>query len=257
MNPDIHDLPLLEEKLGYIFQDRTLLITSLTHKSFTNENPGLASENNERMEFIGDAVLSLIVSHYLYKRHSELNEGSLSKIRANLVNENCLASVATKIGLGTYIFLGKGEEGTGGREKVSLLSDVLEAVIGGIYLDRGMRFATQTVLSHFKDLIQEVVEHKHPFDFKTTFQEVCQERFGVLPEYHLTRTSGPDHNRLFVMELTVNSEVYGVGSGKNKKEAQQQAAMQALEKIKKERSGQVKMTQQKRKRAASGSKHTL
>lgn len=233
MNPEVYGLSPLEEKLGYTFQDQTLLINALTHKSFANENPGLRREDNERLEFVGDAVLSLIISHYLYKKYQELNEGALSKIRANLVNENGLASIAAKIGLGTYLFLGKGEEGTGGREKVSLISDALEAVIAGIYLDRGMRSATQVVLAHFKDMIEEAVEQKHPFDFKTTFQEICQERFGRLPEYHLKRTSGPDHNRLFVMELTVNGEVLGVGNGRNKKEAQQQAAMQALEKIKK------------------------
>lgn len=257
MNPEVHDLSQLEEKLGYVFEDRNLLTISLTHKSFTNENPGLARENNERLEFMGDAVLSLVISHYLYKKYSELNEGSLSKIRANLVNENSLASVSAKLGLGTYLFLGKGEEGTGGREKLSLLSDALEAVIGGIYLDRGIRFATQVIIAHFKDLVQEVVEQKHPFDFKTTFQEICQERYGVLPEYHLTETSGPDHNRLFVMQLKVNSKVFGAGSGKNKKEAQQQAALQALEKIKKEQNGPAKPASRKRRQSVPKNKEIL
>ncbi len=233
MNPDLRGLSRLEKNLGHTFQDRQLLIHALTHKSFTNENPGLERENNERLELLGDAVLSLIISHHLYKKYPELKEGDLSKIRANLVNENTLAMVAAKIGLGPYLFLGKGEEGTGGRDKASLLSDTLEAVIAGIYIDRGIRCVTSAVLAHFKDLIPDVVQQKHPFDFKTTFQELCQERFGILPEYHLTRASGPDHNRLFVMELKVNGDAFGVGSGKSKKEAQQQAARQALEKIKK------------------------
>lgn len=233
MNPDLYGLSRLEERLGHVFADRELFINALTHKSFTNENPGLKRENNERLEFLGDAVLGLIISDHLYRRYPELNEGALSKVRANLVNENSLASIAGEIELGRYLFLGKGEERTGGRDKVSLLSDALEAVIAGIYRDRGIRKASQVVLKHFKDLIRNVVEQKHPFDFKTTFQELCQERCGVLPEYKLTRTSGPDHNRIFVMELRVNGQVFGTGSGKSKKEAQQQSARSALETFKK------------------------
>jgi ribonuclease III len=232
MNPDINGLARLEERLGYAFQDLQLLKTALTHKSFINENPGLAGENNERLEFLGDSVLSLIVSNHLYKKFPNLREGELSKIRANLVNESSLANVAGGLGLGAYLYLGKGEEGTGGREKASLLSDALEAVIAGIYLDQGIRRAAQVVLKHFGDLIRTVVEQKDPFDYKTTFQEVCQERFGVLPEYHLSWASGPDHDRVFVMEISVNGEILGEGQGKSKKEAQQRAACQALERCK-------------------------
>lgn len=233
MNPDTKGLIRLEEKIGHAFKDRHLLIAALTHKSFTNENPGLERENNERLEFIGDAVLSMVISNHLYKKYPELNEGALSKVRANLVNESSLATIAMKMGLGKYLFLGKGEEGTGGRDKGSLLSDALEAVIAGIYLDSGIRHVTQVVLNHFRDLIEMVVTQKHPYDFKTTFQELCQEHFGILPDYKLTQTSGPDHNRLFVMDLSVKGKVLGVGSGKSKKEAQQQAARQALEEFKK------------------------
>ncbi len=237
MNPDRNDLSRLEERLGCLFQDQQLLQTALTHKSFTNENPCPGRENNERLEFLGDSVLSLIISQYLYRKFPELTEGDLSKIRANLVNENTLSAVAKEIGLGACLFLGKGEEGTGGRTKHSLLSDALEAVIGGIYLDRGIREVTRVVVTHFRKKIQKAVEQKQPFDYKTTFQEVCQERFGTLPTYTLTRTSGPDHNRVFVMELSVNGEALGIGSGKSKKEAQQQAAFFALEKLRKQQPG--------------------
>jgi ribonuclease-3 len=225
MNPDLRGLSRFEKNLDHTFQDRQLLITALTHKSFPNENPGLEREDNERLEFLGDAALSLIISQHLYKKFPELNEGELSKIRAHLVNENSLAKLAAKIDIGPYLFLGKGEEGTGGREKASLLSDALEAVIAGVYLDRGIRYVTSMVLAHFQEMIEDAVGKKNPFDFKTTFQELCQERFGILPEYHLTRMSGPDHNRIFVMELMVNGDVFGTGNGKSKKEAQQQLTL--------------------------------
>lgn len=245
MNPGSHDLSSLEERLGYTFDNGALLMTALTHTSFINENPGLKRVNNERFEFLGDSVLSLVVSNHLYRKHPELNEGELSKVRANLVNESSLAKVAASIGLGDYLFLGKGEERTAGRKKASLLADAMEAIIAAVYLDRGLRSATQVVLRHFGQWIETVVQQKHPFDYKTTFQEVCQERFGVLPEYRMSRVTGPDHDRVFVMEISVNGAVLGEGSGKSKKEAQQQAACQALTKCKqrvgtRDRSGRQK-----------------
>ncbi|NOY52176.1 MAG: ribonuclease III [Deltaproteobacteria bacterium] len=232
MNPELNGLSRLEKNLGVSFRHLPYLITALTHKSHSNENPGLHPEDNERQEFLGDSVLGLIISIYLYRAYPDLDEGALSKARANLVNETTLAGVARKIGIGDFLFLGKGEEQTGGREKDSLLSDALEAVIAGIYLDQGFRATYDVILKHFETLIPKVVEQKHPFDYKTTFQEACQERFGVLPEYTLCRATGPDHDRIFVMELSVKGEVLGQGSGKSKKEAQQQAARQALEHLK-------------------------
>jgi ribonuclease-3 len=231
MNPDVNGLALLEKNLGYTFENPRYLITALTHKSHTNENPGLGNEDNERQEFLGDSVLGLIISNYLYRKYPDLDEGALSKVRAGLVSENTLAGIAKKIGIGEFLFLGKGEEQTGGREKVSLLSDALEAVIAGIYLDQGFRTANRVVLKHFQELIPKVVGQKHPLDYKTTLQELCQERFSVLPEYVLSKASGPDHDRIFVMELSVNGTILGRGSGKSKKEAQQQAARQALERL--------------------------
>jgi ribonuclease-3 len=236
MNPDTRALSRLQEGLGYTFQDPGILITALTHKSFANENPGLQREDNERLEFLGDSVLSLIISNHLYRRHPELNEGELSKIRAHLVKETSLAAVARAIGLGEFLFLGKGEDGTAGREKVSLLSDTLEAVIAGVYLDSGLRAVTKVVLAHCRDLIEAALERKQPSDYKTALQELCQERFGVLPEYTLSRSTGPDHKRVFVMELSVKGEVLGAGSGRSKKEAQQEAAREALESFRKKKS---------------------
>ena len=233
MNPDPHGLSDLEERLGYTFDTADLLMTALTHKSFINENPGLARENNERFEFLGDSILSLVISNHLFKKHPELNEGQLSKVRANLVNENSLARVAGEIGLGDYLYLGKGEEGTGGREKASLLADAMEAIIAAVYMDRGLRSASQVVLRHFGEWIETVVQQKHPFDYKTTFQEVCQDRFGMLPDYRMRQATGPDHDRVFVMEISVDGKVLGEGSGRTKKEAQQQAACEALKKCKK------------------------
>jgi len=232
MNPDVNGLSRLEKNLGVSFRHLSYLITALTHKSHTNENPGLHPEDNERQEFLGDSVLGLNISNHLYRTYPDLDEGALSKARANLVNETTLAVVARKIGIGDFLFLGKGEEQTGGREKDSLLSDALEAVIAGIYLDQGFRVTHDVVLKHFEALIPKVVEQKHPFDYKTTFQELCQERFGVLPEYTLCKACGPDHDRVFIMDLSVKGEVLGRGRGKSKKEAQQQAARQALERLK-------------------------
>ncbi len=236
MNPDTRALSRLQESLGHTFQDPGLLVIALTHKSFTNENPELQRENNERLEFLGDSVLSLIIGNHLYRRHPELNEGALSKIRAHLVQVTSLAAVARKIGLGEFLFLGKGEEGTDGREKMSLLSDALEALIAGVYLDGGLRAATRVVLAHYRDLITAALERKDPSDYKTALQELCQERFGVLPEYTLSRSTGPDHQRVFVMELSVKGDVLGTGSGRSKKEAQQEAARQVLESFRKKKS---------------------
>ena len=152
-------------------------------------------------------------------------------MRAALVNEKSLAAVARRLGLGAYLFLGKGEEATGGRDKDSILSDALEAVIAAVYLDRGMREAGRFVLAHFREPLGEVLAGGAPADAKTSLQEYCQERFGVLPEYHLAGSSGPDHHRTFIMEVRVHGELLGVGRGRSKKEAQQQAARRALEHV--------------------------
>ncbi len=257
MNPNARALSRLQEGLGYAFQDPGLLVTALTHKSFTNENPDLHREHNERLEFLGDSVLSLIIGNRLYRRHPELNEGQLSKIRAHLVQETSLAKVARAIGLGGYLFLGRGEERTAGREKVSLLSDALEAVIAAIYLDGGLRAVTKVVLALYRDLIEAALERKHPSDYKTALQEFCQERFGVLPEYTLSRSTGPDHQRVFVMALSVKGEVLCSGCGRSKKEAQQEAARKALESFPKTKRRRVGAAGKPRKRKGprAASKH--
>lgn len=220
----------IEEKINYTFRNKDILRESLTHKSYSNENRLLY--NNERLEFLGDAVLNLIISDYLLRRLPDSPEGDLSKLRAMVVNENTLSKVAERIELGNELFLGKGEDMTGGREKPSLLSDALEALIAAIYLDGGIDEVSSFVNRFFDEEIRIAVSKGISYDFKTDLQECCQGRFGILPRYHVSRESGPDHKKVFEVSLFIKDEHYGTGIGKTKKEAEQKAAREALEKLK-------------------------
>jgi ribonuclease-3 len=219
----------IEQRIVHEFRDRGLLERSLTHKSFANENR--VSAHNERLEFLGDAVLSLVVSEYLMKTCPDSNEGDLSRLRAAVVSEPALALVAREIGLGPYLLLGKGEEQTGGRGKDSLLANCLEALIAAIYLDAGSREVEAFVIRFFKDPIEKTCTARGSLDYKTEVQELCQERLKQLPEYRLVSESGPDHQKQFSVELVIKSEVYGRGIGRSKKEAEQKAAKEALERF--------------------------
>lgn len=224
-------LRVFEKKLGYKFKKPALLKKALTHKSYTNEMKLSPLEHNERIEFLGDAVLELAISHLLMETFQDQPEGELSKLRAAIVNENQLAELARKIGLGGFLYLGRGEDQTGGREKPSLLSDAYEAVLGAIYLDRGLKKAFGVVEKHYVDIIERVGKEGFAKDYKTRLQEVVQARFHSVPRYQLVRAVGPDHSKIFEVSLYVQEELYSVGRGTSKKSAEQDAAKQALEKL--------------------------
>ncbi len=224
--PSLSDL---EHRVSHQFKDQELLERALTHKSFANENRVPA--HNERLEFLGDAVLGLVISEYLMKNCPDSNEGDLSRLRAAVVSEPALAVIAREIGLGSYLRLGKGEEQTGGRDKDSLLANCLEALIASIYLDAGNAAVKAFVIRFFEEMIQKTCTSRGTLDYKTDIQELCQERLKQLPEYRIVSETGPDHQKLFSVELSVRGDVYGRGVGRSKKEAEQRAAKEALKKL--------------------------
>lgn len=217
----------IQQRIGYRFNSVELLALSLTHKSFANENR--VPSHNERMEFLGDAVLNLLISEHLMKSYPDATEGNLSRLRAAIVSEPALAAVARVLGLGSHLLLGRGEDQTGGRNKPSLLANSLEALIAAIYLDGGKTAAEQFVLGFFNDTIVSICAPGASVDYKTSLQELCQERLKQLPEYRLASETGPDHCKEFTVEIVLRNEVCGSGIGRNKKEAEQKAAKAALE----------------------------
>ncbi len=222
------DLKKLETNLDVQFKDYSLLTRALTHRSYMNENPGIALEDNERLEFLGDAVLDFVVGAYLYNRFPEMDEGELTSLRAALVRANTLADFAKQMEIDRYLLLGYGEDENGGRRRIPLLCATFEAVIGAIYLDQGM--------AHVKPIIERLAEpalvkiraealHK---DAKSEFQVWAQARFNVTPRYKVIATSGPDHDKVFTMQLMVGDKVWGEGSGGSKQLAAQAAAREGL-----------------------------
>jgi ribonuclease III len=221
----------LEKRLSYRFRNIILLETALTHRSYVNENPQLAAADNERYEFLGDAVLGLCISDLLVRTYGDFDEGTLSKIRAALVNEKPLALLAQKLGIGSFLLLGKGEESSGGRTKDSLLANALEAVIAAIYLDSGFT----RVRSIIKKLIGPTLRNDNLrsqyFDYKTALQELCQKRYKCAPIYKIIDSSGPDHAKTFEVEVSIADRIMRIGSGKSKKEAEKQAAQKVWEEL--------------------------
>ncbi len=221
------NLENFENIIKYTFKNKRLLTQALSHSSYANEKKH-PDGSNERLEFLGDSVLSIVVSEYLYKNLTNIAEGELTKLRASLVCEKSLHLFAQRINLGEYLLLGKGEENTGGRERPSILADAFEAVIAAIYLDGGFEAASR----HILNFIPQDIEHwKKPVfnDFKTILQEIVQKNPEEKVEYSLVGEEGPDHNKRFVVEVCLNSNVIGKGKGKSKKEAEQMAAKEALE----------------------------
>lgn len=216
-----------ERILNYKFKNIGLLENALSHSSYANEKK-LPAGSNERLEFLGDSVLSIVVSEYLYIHLSNVAEGELTKLRASLVCEKSLHVFAQKINLGKYILLGKGEENTGGRERPSILADAFEAVIAAIYLDGGMEAAKKHILRFIPSDLKSIKGRVFR-DFKTVLQEVVQKNPEEKVEYVLIGEEGPDHNKRFVVEVCLNSQVIGKGKGRSKKEAEQLAAKEALE----------------------------
>lgn len=224
-------LKAFEKKLGYGFKSREHLKRALTHKSYANEQRLPSTEHNERYEYLGDAVLELSVSHILMERFPGYPEGELSKLRAAVVNETRLAQLARTLDLGDYLYLGKGEEMTGGRDKPSLLSDAYEAILGGIYLDRGFKKVLSVVRDHYAEILAQAGDQEFVKDFKTRLQEEAQGKFKAMPRYRMVKESGPDHRKTFEVHLYIKDELMGKGTGNSKKVAEQEAAQRALEKI--------------------------
>ena len=225
-------LAAIERALGHRFEDRRLLETALTHRSYAHERGAEASTSYERLEFLGDAFLGLVVSDWLLRDDAEAAEGVLSRRRQSVVCSTTLAAVARRLGLGSAIRLGRGEEVTGGRDKPSLLGDVFEAVLGAIYLDGGVRAARAFVRRELSAALAATRgEAMSATDYKTRLQEAVQARLQRTPTYRLVGTSGPDHAREFVAEVRIGRRVLGRGRGTNRKRAEQEAARLALERL--------------------------
>ncbi len=224
-------LKSFEEKIGYSFKDRAVLKEALSHSSYANENKVYGAKCNERLEFLGDSVLGLSVSSYLFK-NLELQEGELTKKRATIVCEKSLSQAAKKINMGDFLFLGKGEEATGGRDRSSILADAFEAVIGAIYIDGGMEQATEFIQVRLNEIIRASMDGNIFRDHKTELQEILQSiGKGEKIRYVLIDEFGPDHDKKFIMEVRFNEKVLGSGQGRTKKEAEQEAAKKAIERF--------------------------
>lgn len=221
-------LEALQKRLGYQFKNQDLIIEALTHKS--SKQP----YNNERLEFLGDAVLDLIVGEYLYLEFMDVAEGELSKLRASLVNEKSFEKLARLLHLGEYIYISLAEENNNGREKPSLLSNAFEAIIGALYLEAGLEKARALAIALLEEAYPKIDMDAIFRDHKTTLQELTQAHFGMTPEYRLVRSFGPDHKKEFEIAVSVRGRDLAIASGKSKKEAQQKAAMLALDILKKE-----------------------
>lgn len=220
------DLNSLEKEIGYVFKKRSLLKQAVTHRSYANENRG-SGPFNERLEFLGDAVLSLISADFLYKKFPSMAEGDLTKLRSSLVCTASLSEYARRIKLGDYLLLGKGELATGGNERDSNLENAFEALIASVYLDGGIDKARRFVLRFLDDSVE--THHISFKDYKTKLQEIVQESHEETLNYVITKESGPDHDKRYEVEVHLNSNVIGKGKGRSKKQAEQEAAKQALQ----------------------------
>lgn len=222
--------PLIEQKISYSFSNSDLLTLAFTHRSFINENKELVSEHNERLEFLGDAVLSLIISGYLYHHLPLTREGELSYLRAQIVDATTCASFSEKLNLHSYILLGKGEMQNFGKGKESIYADLFEALLGAIYLDGGLEAARVFVLSHFESEIQKTILQPTK-NWKAELQDYAQRKFHMIPLYEVEKEIGPDHDKIFHVDVFIGEKKWGAGFGPSKKKAQQMAARDALENI--------------------------
>ncbi len=221
----------IEENLGVYFNNHGLLKTALTHSSFGNQFKD--AEYNERLEFLGDSVLQLTITEYLFNKFKNKSEGELTKIRSLIVCENSLYEIAKKLHLGQFIRMSKGEELTGGRERMSIQADSVEAVIAAVYLDKGIGFAKDFILLHFEEIIEKAINNEIILDFKTKLQELLQQHGEVEINYELIKFEGPPHRRKFFIDVVINGKNMGRGEGYSKKEAEQNAAKAALNRINK------------------------
>lgn len=218
-------------QIGYRFKDPDLLNQALTHKSYAHEHPQENIQHNERLEFLGDAVLGVITSAYLYKRFPNYSEGDLTKLKAQLVCAPILHERASLIKIGQFLLLGKGEILTGGREQPSSLTRAMEALIGAVYLDGGIKAAQKFLHSQMEEEILNIWRGKGRMDYKSILQEYCLRRFGQIPVYELRSQEGPDHKKVFTMVVKVSGKYWGQAKGSNKKSAEQSCAMKALQKL--------------------------
>ncbi len=237
------ELLLFEKHIGIRFRKLELLNLAFCHRSYANES-GADISNNEKLEFLGDSVLGLVVSEYLYRTLTDRAEGDLARIKSFVVSEDSLAEISKSIKVDNFILIGKGEEYSGGRSKKAILADCMEAVIGAYYLDSGFKASRSFVLKYLVPEINKVLENRHKKDYKTLLQEYVQKRYKSYPRYSLVKKTGPDHDRTFWIEVTIQGKSYGPGRGKNKKEAEQHAAGIAYNDL----NGSKERTQKKRKK---------
>lgn len=220
-----------ESNIQYRFKKESVLKEALTHSSFSNEKKDESVHNNERLEFLGDAVLSIVISDYLFKNHTNLPEGELTKIRSKIVCETTLGECAKLIELGSFMFFGKGEEMTGGRQRISILADAFEAIIAAIYLDGGMEAARKFIMSTMKEQIDNAITGKVFLDYKTHLQEIVQVKKDNRIKYEIIGEEGPDHSKIFYTQVKLNDSIIGYGKGRSKKEAEQEAAKMGISKV--------------------------
>ena len=226
------ELSFLENELGYQFNNIGLLREALQHSSYVNEQRDPALQDNERLEFLGDAVLDLVITHILMAQFPKTREGDLSRMRATIVNESQLSLVAQRVNLGQHLLLGRGEAQSNGQEKKSILADALEAVIAAVYLDGGLQAGFEVIERQFSEMISHVRDRLAEEDFKSRLQELVQVQFKRIPDYKIVAESGPDHDKTFEVRLSIGNSLTTHGTGKSKKAAEQAAAELALEKLK-------------------------
>jgi len=219
----------LEKAIEYCFKDKKLLLKALTHTSYAHENVSEFIAHNERLEFLGDSALGLVIAEYLFERFPERREGKLSLMKSWLESETQLALVANEIELGSYLFLGVGEEKSSGRKRTALLADALEALIGAVYLDGGIHAAKNLILRLFENYLEEIDAEAKKINYKNLLQMKLQRKKKGIPEYFLSSSEGPDHDKQFIVEVKLGEKILGKGQGKSKKEAEMYAAEKALE----------------------------
>ena len=222
------DFGVFETSIRTEFKNKELLRQAFIHRSYLNENRSIKLEHNERLEFLGDAVLELVITDYLYKKYPEKNEGDLTAFRSSLVNSVTLANAAEKIGMNSFLLLSKGESKDTGRARQVILANTFEALVGALYIDQGYEGASKFIAEQLFGLIEGIVENKTFIDSKSRFQEEAQEKVGATPMYKLLKESGPDHNKVFTVGVFLREEMIVSGEGKSKQEAEQNAAEKAL-----------------------------
>jgi ribonuclease III len=228
------DITKAQTALNLRFSDKTLLQRAFTHRSYLNENPDYPLEDNERLEFLGDAILDFITGEYLYHRFPEMPEGRLTNLRSALVRTERLAHFATSLNLGEHLFLGRGEEDNGGRSRVAILCDAFEALVGALYLDQGVEVTRNFVCSLIEPALQEILTSDAEKDAKSQLQEIAQSHYQMTPTYRTVKETGPDHAKEFTVEALIGDKCYGMGQGMSKQNAAQAAAQAALKNLQQE-----------------------